>query len=276
MSDSIMMDSVVEGLTPSSRDGIIKFSEREVKFPHSDRSPDFRADVAPWLVEPLEALTDNSNQSVICRASVGSSKTTMFETAIPYIIAEDAGAMGVVTQTDDDTFDWVETRLEKSLQACEPVKRLWPSGRGDIKKGLYKFPHMFITFGGANISNLQSKSLRWLLGDEVWRWKKGMVAEFKGRTHDRWNSRLFLVSQGGEEGDDFSLEYADTDQRVRHWTCTKCKEVHPYLFNQLKFKEYWVNNEEGGRMDYKRVSKSVYLECPSCGKKYKDLSLIHI
>lgn len=270
MDDSVALDALLLGMTPPSRKGIIGFGKEHVKFPHSDRAPTFDPDVAPWLVEPLEALANNSNTSVICRASVGSSKTTMFEVAIPYCIAEDPGSMTVITQTDEDTFDWVDTRLNGVLQACAPVAALWPTDRGKIKKGLYNLPNMFIAFGGANLSNLQSKSIRWCLGDEVWRWRKGMVPELKGRMHDRWNARLFLVSQGGEEGDDFSLEFAETDQRVRHWKCEKCKCFNPYRFEDLKWKEYWVDDEEGGIMDYNAISESVHLECPSCHERYSD------
>lgn len=271
--DKLVYDVFYQCLKPASDEGIIEFAEKYVKFPHSDRAPMFKASLAPWLVEPLKELTDNANDFVVCRASVGSSKTTMFETALPYILAQDPGPTMVITQTDDDTRDWVDTRLTNVLKSCAPVAELWPRERGRIRKETMIFPHMPIFFGGASLSNLQSKSIRWCLGDEVWRWPPGMLDEFKGRRHDRWNARMFLVSQGGEEGDDFSTAFADTDQRVRHWQCTDCGQRHPYSLYDLKWDDFWIDDEEGGEMDYKRIAESARMQCPnpSCEKVYRDL-----
>lgn len=272
MIDSVYLESLRTGLEPPDRSGIIGFGEKYVKFPHSDRAPRFIAKTAPWLVEPLLELTDNANVEVVCRASVGSSKTTMFETALPYIIAEDPGPTMVVTQTDDDTKDWADTRLKGVLQACDPVRELIPASKAKMKKEMMMFPHMFVALGGANLSSLQSKSIRWCLGDEVWLWPDGMLEEFRGRRHDRWNARMFLVSQGGVKGDEFSQAYGQTDQRIRHWICPKCKHRQPYLWTQVKWDDYWVNDEEGGEMDFNRIGDSVHLQCDSCNARYHDLA----
>ena len=266
----ILLSTLADGIAPPSRLGILAWSEEHVRFPHSDRSERFDRKVAPWLIEPLEEVTDNSNVEVVCRAAVGSSKTTSFEVLIPYIISEDPGPTMVITQTDDDTKEWVETRLEGELKATKPVRRLWPSDQNKMKKALYSFPHMFIAFGGANLSSLQSKSIRWCLGDEVWQWKPGMLDEFRGRRHDRWNARMFLVSQGGVEGDDFDLAFAQTDQRVRSWICMACGHVMPYLFTQIKWDDKRVSEEEEAEYAWEELAKTVRLECEKCNHRHAD------
>ena len=269
MSD-VLLKSLSSGLVPPSRLGIIKWAEEHVRFPHSDRNERFTSETAPWMVEPLTELADNTNEEIVCRAAVGSSKTTAFEVALPYIISEDPGPTMVITQTDDDTKEWAETRLQGVLKGTAPCADLIPHDRRRMRKDMYLLPHMFVALGGANISTLQSKSIRWCLGDEVWQWKSGMLDEFRGRRHDRWNARMFLVSQGGAAGDDFSNAYEQTDQRVYHWCCSECGHEQPYKWTQIKWDDVWVNDEEGGEYDWDELAKTVRLECDKCGHAHAD------
>lgn len=50
-----------------------------------------------------------------------------------------------------------------------------------------------------------------------------MLEEARRRTHDRWNSRVVLVSQGGVEGDQFDGAFQDADIHDFCFECPKCK-----------------------------------------------------
>lgn len=274
MSDSPFIDGLVDGLKPSVSLGILDWLEQHARFPHSDRNKRFDRTTAPWLNPVLESFTSNDNKVIICRGPVGSSKTTLFEALHQYIPAQDPGPMMTITQSDDDTAQWVETRLIKCLEACEPLRHLWPREkvREKIKKDRHLWPHMFSLFGGASMNNLQSNSIRFGLGDEAWLWKPGMVREFEGRFHDRWNRRLLLVSQGAKVGSEFSNKYALTDRRVRSFKCPKCDQVQPIELPQLKWDTFYLNDNPLDGYDFRRIFPTIRYECcnSKCDHRWLD------
>jgi hypothetical protein len=80
---------------------------------------------------------------------------------------------------------------------------------------------MPLILGGANLSNFQEKSVRWLYGDEVWAWEPGLVREFQARHHNRWNRKEYLVSQGGIGGSvDENGAFEGGDELWREWMKT--------------------------------------------------------
>ena len=195
----------------------------------------------------------------------------MLEGILPWIIAEEPGPTLITMQTDDDARAWVDTRFHPSLKSNDKVAPLLPSGkqRGNFRKGEILFPHMPLHIGGANLANLQSKSIRFVYGDECWLWKPGMLEEARRRTHDRWNSRVVLVSQGGVEGDQFDGAFQDADIHDFCFECPKCKQRQTYQWKQVKFKHVKTEGEE---WDWDAITESVHYECANedCKEKFED------
>jgi hypothetical protein len=270
--DSPLLEGLIKGLRPPDRVGVLDWLEHHARFPHSDRNKRFDRTTAPWLNPVIESFVDIDTKLIICRGPVGSSKTTLFEALHQYIPSQDPGPMMTVTQSDEDTTDWVETRLIRCLEACEPLRHLWPRERvkEKIKKDKHLWPHMFSLFGGANLNTLQSKSIRWGLGDEPWLWKKGMIREFEGRFHDRENRCFLLVSQGGVAGSEYSQKYDQTDRSVRSFECPQCSKVQPYEWSSIKWDTHHVGDDPFQPYDWKRIQHSVRYECTGCGHTWRD------
>jgi phage terminase large subunit GpA-like protein len=164
-----------ERIAPEQQFGILEWIEANVELPHSARNPKFRRDTAPWLIKPLQEIARDTNHEVIICAPVGSGKTTLFEALLAWVVAQAPGPTLFAGQTDELSKEWAETRLAPVFNATGPVARLFPKDRHAKRKTEIIFPHMPLFVGGANISNLQEKSIRWCVGDEVWRWKHGMI-----------------------------------------------------------------------------------------------------
>jgi phage terminase large subunit GpA-like protein len=188
-------------------------------------SPNYEADSAPWLKEPLDAFADIDAKEVCLLAPVGTGKTTMIEAAMAFIVSEDPGGTMIVGQTDADIKDWAETRMQYTLRNTKETANLLPTGkhRHKLRKDAIIFPHMSMFLTGANISGLQAKSMRRVLCDEVWTWDKGMIREAQGRLHDRWNRQFYLLSQGGYVGDDWHKKWAATSQHEFSFCCPACE-----------------------------------------------------
>ena len=93
-----------------------------------------------------------------------------------------------------------------------------------------------------------------------------MLGEFRRRTHDRWNARCILVSQGGEEGDDFHDAEDLCEKRDFSWPC-QCGAWHIWDFDQIKFDR---PTDPNGNLLWEQVANSARLVCPTCSHEYRD------
>ena len=261
------LDGCTTALRQTDTRGILDWSEDYVQFPHSDRSKRFDRNQAPWLNEILEWAVDSETREIVMCAPVGSGKTTLFEALACWIVGREPGATMFVLQSDTDATDWAETRLTRVLEECEPLAPLWPKNRHAKRKSAILFPHMPMFANGANLNNLQSKSLRWCIGDEVWLWKHGLVEEFRRRTHDRWNSKRLFVGQAGESDDQFHAAHDSTSKHEFCFECPECKTRQAWKWENVKFK---VTFSPDGQNDWEAIAKSTHMVCESCGVEFPD------
>lgn len=260
-------EAFTEVIQPGSDLSIGEWFSEYVKVVDSPHGANYDINQTPWFKDIAEAIADNSNDEIVIVAPVGSGKTALFEALIHWITVEEPGFTLVAMQTEQDAKDLWETRLSKAMKLCQPINNLWPKDRNAIRKGAVIFPHMSLLMGGANLSHLQSKSCRWVIGDEVWLWKPGMLDEARGRTHDRWNARLIFVSQGGDEDTDWHNTFLETNQCHFSWECEKCGKLHKWSHDNIRYEKV---KDEDDQYDWEAIKESVYMECPGCESRYKD------
>ncbi len=244
-----------------------QWAEKHVRIQNSERASTFDPDQTPWLMAPLECAADSDTRQIVVIAPTGSGKSTLAEALIPYVVSEDPGNFLYASQTDPDAGFWAETRLLPTLKSCAPISGLWPEDRHKSRKLEIIFPHMALILGGANLSNFQEKSCRWLYGDEVWRWDAGLVREFLARHHNRWNRKVYLVSQGGDEESELFLEWQKTPQAEFSWRCEKCNSSQEYSFDSLRFDRV---ERENGTIDEQATAETSRMECAVCRAQYRD------
>lgn len=242
---------------------------RHVRVMNSERAAFFDIEQTPWWREPLELAADNSVHEIVILAPTGSGKSTVAEGLCPYIVSEDPGPFLYASQTDPDAKFWVESRALPAMKACDVIKHLWPNDKSKSRKTEILWPHMPMVFGGANFSNFQEKSIRWGYGDEVWAWNPGLVREFLGRHHNRWNRRFYLVSQGGEVGGELDIEWDKTDKAEWSWCCPECGHRQPYGRHQVKFDKVLA----GGVLDHQASADTARVACDECKHEFPDTAL---
>jgi hypothetical protein len=93
-----------------------------------------------------------------------------------------------------------------------------------------------------------------------------MVEEARRRTHDRWNSRVVLVSQGSFENDDFHSACKHGLKHVYHWHCDECGAWNPFDWGFLRWEQ--CKNEDGST-NWEKTFATVHMLC-DCGAKYMD------
>jgi phage terminase large subunit GpA-like protein len=261
-----MSDAFRRGIRPPTRLAPWAWAAANVKIQNSERSSVFDPEQTPWWKGPMECAADVETRNVVVLAPTGSGKSTMAEALIPYVVSEDPGSMLYASQTDEDAKFWAESRLIPALKSCAALTALWPEDRHKSRKLEIIFPHMSLVMGGANLSNFQEKSVRWLYGDEVWTWKPGLVREFLARHHDRWNRKVFLVSQGGYVDSEFDLEWRKTDQASFGWKCPECQAQQVYSFDSIKFERVEID----GKLDEQATADTAQMQCAQCSTRFAD------
>jgi phage terminase large subunit GpA-like protein len=260
----------IAGLRPPTSDSPWEWAAKHVRISNSERSSKFDPHQTPWWMAPMECAADADTRQVVILAPTGSGKSTMAEALFPFIVSEDPGNLLYASQTDTDAKFWGETRLQPALKSCAGVAKLWPEDRHKSRAMEILFPHMALVLGGANLSNFQEKSCRWLYGDEVAFWKPGLVREFLARHHNRWNRKVFLVSQGGEEEGELDLEWKKSDQSEFSWKCD-CGTQQAFDFLSLKYDK--IENADG-TLNEVATSETTRMCCCSCGAEYADTSVV--
>jgi len=244
--------------------------EHIASIPYSPVPGRFRADNSPWVKEPLEALVDPNVRVVCLMASVQSSKTTIAEVGLCYIIANLPGPTLWLDQTDEDARDQAESRMGLLFGECEAVTSLYPADRHKIKTATKQFTNGMTLWvlGAHNKTNLQRRSIRWLIGDECWRWPSGHMAEAEARvTAFGWLGKCLFMSQGGIADDDMHKRFLVTDQREWTFACPTCEVRQPYKWSQVQWSQD-ARTDDG--WDYNAVRGSTALVCEYCGERFTD------
>lgn len=259
----IIRNAFASAIKPSPKMNIVEWAANNVKLSRSSRSEYADLKQTPWLIEPLETILGNNATEVVVNAPVGSGKSTMLEIAGTYIVAEKAGPTMFAAQTDPDAQEFFQTGLMPALRNCKLIDNLWPAKQNQIRKEFVQFTHMPLWCVGSNMSNFQSKSLDNVFLDEVWMLKAGLLTEARKRTHDRFGSKVVLVSQSGVVNDDFDLAFNQTYKHEFAYKCRNCNEYHKYEFENLKW--------DCEKIDDKVIWESIEARyiCP-CGEVYHD------
>jgi phage terminase large subunit GpA-like protein len=251
----------------SSSVDILDWATQYMVYPKSDRSPVFDRTFSPHINFPLQAFAGGKYRIVSLVAPTGFGKSTLIETLVAYVIAQAPGDIGIITQSDEDSKEFAENRLRPTLEAVEPVSALIPGKRYAWRKDQITFPHLVAYIGGANITTLQSKSLRYVLLDEAWTYRPGMVGEALKRTHDRSNSVVLVTGQAGLVGDEFDALHQTCDLHEYSWLCTGCFTWHPYGFETVRWSP---DAKVNGEWIYARIVETCHMVCPACDKTYQD------
>ena len=204
-------------------------------------------------------------------AAIQSGKTSVGELGLCHIIANHPGPTLWRDQTDDDAKDQAESRLHKLFEDCARVRRLIPGDRHKKRNTTIHFRNGMTLWvlGAHNKTNLQRRSIRWLIGDETWRWPVGHMAEAEARvTAFGWLGKCVFMSQGGEENDDTHRKFETTDMREWMFQCPKCGTRQPWSWDQIEWSK--SARDEAGEWDYAEVRRTAAMRCASCNHYFDD------
>lgn len=264
MQKTRILEAFAKGIAPAQRLPLAEWAAKHVRLARSSRSTFADLEATPWLIEPLEAIFKNELSEVALCAPPGSGKSTLLEIAATYIVAERPGPTLFATLTDDEAKNWHDTGLLPALEGCDLIRPLWPQDRHKKSKGLIVFPHMPLWVGGSNLSFFTAKSCDRVFIDEVWKLNKNLLKEARARTHDRLFSKVVLVSQAGEEFDQFAEAFKAGRVHEFSFLCPSCGIRQPWRWDKLSWN---TGKDESGAILWDSIDP-VY-SC-DCGHQWHD------
>lgn len=181
----------------------------------------------------------------VIRAAVQMLKTFgTIEEPAGFFIEHEPGDMGIYLPADASAFDQAKSRLMPRLKAIPGVKRLVEAAeadnRFDITTAEFYLPGMTLRVWPLNESSTQRITLRYVfISDAFLAKRNGLIAQAMARTtqHDTTSLKdykIIIESQGGDEGDDFDVEWKTTDQRTLHTVCPLCGSGQPFEFHRRR------------------------------------------
>lgn len=266
--DTILRDA----WRPPDRRPIWQWAEEHIAaIPYSPNPGAFRIGNSPQIREVFDAIINPRVRLISIIAAVQASKTTISEISLAYIIANLPGPTLWLNETDEDAKDQSEARLQKLFDSCDPVRNLYPANRHKRRNTTIHFSNgMTLWIAGAhNRTNLQRRSIRWLIGDETWQWPTGHMAEAEARvTAFGWLGKCIFLSQGGVEDDDTHRKFETTDQREWTFACPECAFRQPYKWENIEWSK--DAKDENEQYDFAQINKSTSLRCECCNAYLPD------
>jgi hypothetical protein len=234
------------------------------------------------LMEPFHAVADEAVREITCRAAIQTLKTLFVEITSLWAIANEPGPIMWTQQDDDSAQEHVKGRYRNLLRSCEPVARLLPRNKHDAATCEIYFGDFYLIVNGANLNNLQSKSIRWKLNSECWLWKQGLLTHARRRVSAYARdgiSKILNESQGSHADDDFDRLWLEGSAQEWSIQCAGCNRLQPLTFFGRAKDEpakmaciIWDKDAKSdtGKWDEDRVRRSARWMCPDCGTEHAN------
>lgn len=229
-------------LRPAERVTVSKWAEKKRTLPDGNAIPGpWRNSVTPYLVEIMDAFSDDLIEEIIFVKPTQVGGTSAMENMIGSLVDQDPAPTLVVYPSDDLAETTAETRLVPMFKSCPDIAGKFRET--ESKKLQLKFRDMFLYLTGANSpADLSSKPIRNLFLDEVDKFpgaskrEADPVSLARERTKTYFNRKIFMASTPTLKSGHIwrALERADVE---KHYfvPCPHCGKYIELKFSQIKW-----------------------------------------
>lgn len=245
------------------------------------RSGKFSTETSRHFDGPLDALRSDRVRCVRVLAPPRGGKTLIADVAAPWAIVNDHASVLWVFQDDKIAESHAETRQMPILKSVPAISSMISHDRHKTRKADILFANglPFVLTGPA-LGNLQARGFKWVICDEPWLYKPGVLGQAKSRLGDfekMGNSKFLAISQGGEEDSDWDFDVKAGVLFVRHVPCGGCgKQIAPEWTvrrsdNTFAGAVFDTMKKFDGSYDKDAIARTVRFECPLCGHKHANV-----
>lgn len=256
----------VQVLRPVERVTVSKWAEANRVLPDSNSIPGpWRNSVTPYLVEIMDAFSDEMVEEIIFVKPTQVGGTSAMENMLASAIAQDPAPAMCVYPSDDLAERTVESKLDPMIKSCKVLAAKYRIN--DSKKLALKFTDMVVYLTGANSpADLASTNIRYLFMDEVDKFpgaskkEADPVSLAKERTKTFFNRKIFMTSTPTlKTGHIWKAKEAADVEKHYFVPCPHCGAFIELKFAQIK----WPSKEDVPE-NADRAEMATYV-CQECG-----------
>lgn len=256
----------VQVLRPVERVTVSKWAEANRVLPDSNSIPGpWRNSVTPYLVEIMDAFSDEMVEEIIFVKPTQVGGTSAMENMLASAIAQDPAPAMCVYPSDDLAERTVESKLDPMIKSCKILAAKYRIN--DSKKLALKFTDMVVYLTGANSpADLASTNIRNLFMDEVDKFpgaskkEADPVSLAKERTKTFFNRKIFMASTPTlKTGHIWKAKEAADVEKHYFVPCPHCGAFIELKFAQIK----WPSKEDVPE-NADRAEMATYV-CQECG-----------
>ena len=256
----------VQVLRPVERVTVSKWAEANRVLPDSNSIPGPRRNsVTPYLVEIMDAFSDEMVEEIIFVKPTQVGGTSAMENMLASAIAQDPAPAMCVYPSDDLAERTVESKLDPMIKSCKTLAAKYRIN--DSKKLALKFTDMVVYLTGANSpADLASTNIRYLFMDEVDKFpgaskkEADPVSLAKERTKTFFNRKIFMASTPTlKTGHIWKAKEAADVEKHYFVPCPHCGAFIELKFAQIK----WPSKEDVPE-NADRAEMATYV-CQECG-----------
>jgi len=273
----------LKAFSPPDRRSIIDWAGEKVTLPPVlAKSGRFDISDSRHFAAPLQAIRHDKVRGVRILAPVRGGKTLIVDVAVPWAIVNDNASVLWVMQDKDIAADHAEERQMPILLSVPEIKPMLSADRHKKRKSDILFANgLPFKLSGPALGKLQSKGFKWVICDEPWLYKPGILGNAKARQGDfvkTASNKFIAISQGGDEDGDWALEYRAGVEFVWRPLCASpiCRKPMPL--------EWTINRPDGSRAgaifdsikhqdgtyDVDACAATVRYVCPHCGHPHPN------
>lgn len=260
----------IQVLRPPERLTVSQWAEKKRTLTGGAMPGPWRNSVTPYLVEIMDAFSDDVIEEIIFVKPTQVGGTTAMENMIGAMVDQDPAPTMVVYPSDDLAETTAETRLVPMFKACQDIAGKFRET--ESKKLQLKFRDMFLYLTGANSpADLSSKPIRNLFLDEVDKFpgaskrEADPVSLARERTKTFFNRKIFMASTPTLKTGHIwrALERADVE---KHYfvPCPHCGEYIELKFAQIK----WPSKDDV--LDNAERAEMAFYVCQACAAVITD------
>ena len=256
----------VQVLRPVERVTVSKWAEANRVLPDSNSIPGpWRNSVTPYLVEIMDAFSDEMVEEIIFVKPTQVGGTSAMENMLASAIAQDPAPAMCVYPSDDLAERTVESKLDPMIKSCKTLAAKYRIN--DSKKLALKFTDMVVYLTGANSpADLASTNIRYLFMDEVDKFpgaskkEADPVSLAKERTKTFFNRKIFMAPTPTlKTGHIWKAKEAADVEKHYFVPCPHCGAFIELKFAQIK----WPSKEDVPE-NADRAEMATYV-CQECG-----------
>lgn len=231
------------------------------------------------LRAPMDAIWNDRVREVNVMAPPRGGKTLTAEALLVSAVARDPGDFMWLFQSDLIGKQHARSRAIPILENCPASAKHFSSGQWDKKQTEIHFANgMTFYIHGHSEGRVQSKGIRYLVCDEVWLYKEGMLAEAKGRLGDFVKlgiHKLLCLSQGGEDDSDWDYQFRTGELNEWFIQCQHCGEyMLPKWSGRKRDGSRWgmvfeEHKDKNGMWVPELVAPSLRFRCMHCAQDHQ-------